>query len=106
MPEVKDIGSFDYTAAVTKNDTSIALSCPQNRTARRVASYERLRFGKLNGMVRVRLQSRHVVRMLRPTPHCARFPSSPVRPFIELKKRRVAPAGIRHARINGEFRHS
>jgi hypothetical protein len=29
-----------------KNDASIALSCPQNRTARRVWSYDRLWFGK------------------------------------------------------------
>lgn len=28
-----------------KNDASMALSCPQNRTARRVRSYERLWFG-------------------------------------------------------------
>src|ERR1700722_6730247 len=28
-----------------KNDASIALSCPQNRTARRVRSYDRLWFG-------------------------------------------------------------
>src|SRR5271156_5601719 len=32
----------------TKNDHSIALSCPQNRTARRVGSKIRLRFGKLS----------------------------------------------------------
>jgi hypothetical protein len=32
----------------TKNDHSIALSCPQNRTARRVGSKTRLRFGKSN----------------------------------------------------------
>jgi hypothetical protein len=29
-----------------KKDASIALSCPQNRTARRVWSYDRLWFGK------------------------------------------------------------
>jgi len=29
-----------------KNDASMALSCPQKRTARRVWSYERLWFGK------------------------------------------------------------
>jgi hypothetical protein len=35
-----------------KNDASIALSCPQNRTARRVWSYDRLWFGKsITGLI-------------------------------------------------------
>jgi hypothetical protein len=34
-----------------KNATSIALSCPQNRTARRVASNARLLLGKLSAIV-------------------------------------------------------
>ena len=33
---------------MTKNDHSMELSCPQNRTARRVASKDRLGFGKLS----------------------------------------------------------
>jgi hypothetical protein len=36
---------------VTKNATSIALSCPQKRTARRVASNARLLLGKLSAIV-------------------------------------------------------
>src|ERR1700733_14970508 len=40
-------------SSVTKNDHSIELSCPQNRTARRVESKTRLRFGKLSMTSRV-----------------------------------------------------
>ena len=36
--------------SVTKNEASIAVSSPQNGTARRVESKKRLRFGKLNVM--------------------------------------------------------
>jgi len=38
-------------SSVTKNDASKAPSCPQNRTAHRVASNERLGFGNLSAMV-------------------------------------------------------
>src|SRR5712691_8479809 len=40
-------------SSVTKNEASIALSWPQNRTARRLESYERLRLGKFSVMIRV-----------------------------------------------------
>ena len=39
--------SRSSASSVTKNDYSIALSCPQNRTARRVGSKTRLWLGKL-----------------------------------------------------------
>jgi hypothetical protein len=39
-------------SSLMKNDASSALSCPQNRTARRVSSYERLWFGKsITGLI-------------------------------------------------------
>src|SRR6185312_17408696 len=50
--------NFFNASSLTKNAASMALSYPQKRTAWRVASNERLRFGKLSAMVHVAILSR------------------------------------------------
>src|ERR1700694_2393374 len=51
-------------SSVIKNELSIALSCPQNRTARRVASKMRLALGKFSAMF-VTLKTTSVAHSLR-----------------------------------------
>src|SRR5438046_10653952 len=56
-------------SSVTKNAASIALSCPQKRTARRVASKERLWLGNLSAMVIPPFRSRQVARIVHTHDH-------------------------------------
>src|SRR6516162_1167768 len=74
-------GSTRFSASsVTKNATSIALSCPQKRTARRVASNARLLLGKLSARLLWGKLSAIVVLSKPSTPPAIAQPTMTIRP--------------------------